>query len=526
MKKIKSRLFSIISILVLFTLIISGCGKDNNNKDSKKKEGPKHAALLKLAGGDYGEPTPFLCYPRGPGGFKVELIFDSLIEKDDKGIIPWLAEKWSISEDGTEFTFDIRKNVKWQDGKDMTAEDVKFSYEYYMKHPPVSNSLVVDGKNLVKNVEVLEGNKVKITVEKYTATALESLGLVRILPKHVWENVTDPNKFSGKDAWVGCGPYILKEYNKEQGSYKYVANKNYWGLKPAVDELQYVPVSDETLAFEKGDIDYFTPSPDILSKYENNSKYGVLNVHPWFGYRLIPNMKKREELQDKDLRQAITYDIDKKELVDKVARGAAVPASPAYLPVDHIWYNKDIKQYDFNLEKAKELLKGKTYSFELLIANSNEDLRIGELIKINMAKIGINITVKSTDSKTRDAAVKSGNYELIINSHGGWGADADTLRNLYVIYKAQTVGQTTGGIPGYSNDEINKLCQEELTEKDQNKRKEIIMKLQKVIAEEVPMIPLYNTEGKDVYRKSKYDGWLCKYDHFTAFSKLSYLEKK
>ncbi len=76
------------------------------------------------------------------------------------------------------------------------------------------------------------------------------------------------------------------------------------------------------------------------------------------------------------------------------------------MPVEHVLYNKDIQQYDFDLEKSKELLNGNSYDFTLLTGNSNAEVRIGELIKINLEKVGINVDVQSLDSKSRDGAIK------------------------------------------------------------------------------------------------------------------------
>jgi len=126
-------------------LVLSGCvtqsgtgGLPGNTTTVNGMASPGIVDTIRLAGGDYGYPTPFQHYPRGPGSFKMNLIFDALVEKDDEGIIPWLAENWDISTDGTEYTFYLRKNVKWQDGQDFTSNDVKFTIDYVKKYPPVS----------------------------------------------------------------------------------------------------------------------------------------------------------------------------------------------------------------------------------------------------------------------------------------------------------------------------------------------------------------------------------------------------
>lgn len=514
----------LLIIIMTFMIAMVGCSAKDINTDGSEN-GKEESLVLNLEGGDWGYPSPYTHYSRGPGAYKMRLIFDSLLERGEEGLIPWLAEDWNITNDGKTYTFNIRENVKWQDGQDMTAEDVKFSFEYYAKHPPVFDELNISKNNFIEKINIIDNHTISINVDNASATLLERFGSARILPKHIWNNVADPKKFNSPKAVVGCGPYILKDYKKEQGAYKFKAFKDYWGPKQKVDTIQFIPVSDNILAFEKGDIDITRVTPDILDKYEDDSKYKIIKNPGFWGYRLMFNMDSNPQFKDKVLRQAIAYAIDKDELIEKVARGAAKPASAGYIPIDHRWYNKKVRKYDFNLDKSKKLLDGKKYSFTLLTGNRNQEVRIGELMKLSLEKVGIDLKVKSVDMKSRDAAVKNGDYEMVLIGHGGWGNDADMLREKYVSEENNIKTTFTGGIPGYGNDMINNLAKKQLSELDLDKRKEIVYNLQEVIAEEIPQIPLYNTTGYDVYRPSKYDGWRHVFDHHTVtHNKISYLE--
>ena len=519
----------LLTITMVFVLLLTGCSANNKGADVNPKEESVEKVEentepleINLAGGDWGYPSPYTHYSRGPGMFKMRMIFDSLLERGEEGLIPWLAESWDISEDGKIYTFKIREGVKWQDGEPMTTEDVKFSFEYFAKHPPVTDDLAISENNYIEVMTVLDEHTINIEVDAPNATLLERFGTARIIPKHIWEDVEDPIKFTGPEAVIGCGPYILTDYQEEQGAYRFEAFEDYWGPKQRVDVIKFVPVSDELLSFENGEIDLTGVTPDVLPKYENDPQYKIVENPAFWGYKIALNMEKRPELKDKELRQALAYAIDKEELVEKVARGAAKVASPAYLPVEHVMYNKDVKQYDFDLDKAKQLLDNKTYEFTLLTGDSNSELRIGELIKISLEKAGINIEVKSVDSKSRDAAIKNGDYEMALNGYGGWGGDPDSLRSQYA---SDTEGTMFAGIPGYSNEKINKLSEEQLSEIDEAKRKDIIFELQEEIAEEIPQIPLYNTTGHNVFRPEKYDGWKHVFNHHAlTHNKISYLE--
>ncbi|AUG58695.1 ABC transporter substrate-binding protein [Acetivibrio saccincola] len=500
-----------ILIAAVLFLGITGCS-DSDTLENQYKD---KSVVVNLQGGDWGYPTPFSHYSRGPGIYKMTLIFDSLLERGEKGYIPWLAKEWTVSEDGCKYTFILRENIKWHDGIDLTAEDVVFSFKYYEKHPPVFNDLTVDGETFIKSVKAIDTHTIEFEVERPVAFLLGKIGNTRIIPKHIWEGVEDPVNFNGPEAVIGSGPYILTYYSREQGAYKFEAFKDFWGPGQRVDVIKFIPVSDNILAFDRGEIDITGVSPDVISKYSDENEYTIIKNPAFWGYRLIFNMEKRPELLDVNVRKAFAHAIDKNELIEKVARNAAVPASPGYLPIHHIWYNDKVVNYEFDIEKAKDLMNGRKLSFTLLTGNSNEEVKIAELIKINLERAGIDIIITSVDTKTRDGAIKNGNYEIVLNGHGGWGGDPDILRTTYA----------NGRIRGYSNDEINELSERQLYEMDVKKRKDIIYKLQEVIGEEVPMLPLYNTTGYCVFRHSKYDGWKYMFDHHeVTHNKLSYLD--
>lgn len=521
---LKRMLKTVISLALAAALGLTGCA--GSKPAASSGENTAKPLVINLEGGDWGYPTPFSHYSRGPGSFKMALIFDSLLERGEKGYVPWLADQWDISADGLTYTFTLKDNVKWQDGQPMTAADVKFSFDYYAVHPPVSNDLTIDNQSFIQSVEAADAKTVRFKVEKPLAIVLGKIGSTRIIPRHIWETVADPLKFTAPEAATGTGPFRLKEYNKEQGAYKFEAFQDFWGPKPLVDTLQFVPVSDPVLAFDKGEIDLTgSITTDILPKYQKDEEYRVLQNPAFWGYRLIFNMEKRTELKDKAVRQAFAYAVNRRELVEKVARNAAVPASAGYLPVGHVWYNPAVKDYEFNPEKAKELLAGRALSFKLLTGNSNEELRIGELLKISLAQAGIELSVTSADTKTRDAAIKKGDYELVLNGHGGWGGDADLLRTTYAAKISTSQSPSADGIRGYSNERLNELCRQQLYEMDGEKRKAMVFQIQELIAEEVPQLPLYNTTGYVVFKPAKFEGWKYMFDHHeVTHNKLSYLD--
>jgi len=141
--------------------------------------------------------------------------------------------------------------------------------------------------------------------------------------------------------------------------------------------------------------------------------------------------------------------------------------------------------------------------------------------------VGVDVQVKSLESKSRDTNLKNGDFELLISGFGGWGTDADYLRTRYCDTGSQSGSVSSGAVVyGYHNDTLNALGARELQELDDEKRKEIIYDMQTVLANDVPAIPLYYTTSYDAWRISKYDGWMNMYDHHArTHSILSYLER-
>lgn len=536
-KKHSVKIISLIVLLTFLSCLFYGCSSDNTAETTKIGE-KKTADVIRLAGGDYGYLSPYAHYPRGPGSFKMRLIFDSLLEKDEEGYIPWLAEKYEVKEEGKQYLFTIKSGVKWHDGKPLTAEDVKFSFEYASTHPMVSSTF---SQNDIEKVEVVGDRQVLITVKKPSAIMLGNLGTARIIPKHIWENIENPKEYLDKEAVIGCGPYMLTDYSKEHGTYRLEAFKDYWGPKQRVKAIEYIPVSEGILAFEQGEIDMTSVTPDVMPRFENDPQYKIAKSKAFWGYRMLFNMSETPVFQQKKLRQAFCHALDKKDMIEKVQRGAGVPGSAGILPPGHIMYNSKVKQYDHNTQKAEYLLvelgydklengvrvnsKGEKLSFNLLVG---DEVRLAEVIKEHLGKAGIEIIVQSVDGKTRDSRVNENKYELAITGHGGWGNDADYLRERFSSETASSssISPNVARFKGYSNPELSELLEEQFATIDENTRKKQIFKIQELIAEDVPEIPLFYTISYSVYKPAKYDGWMYMFDHHSLeHSKLSYLER-
>jgi peptide/nickel transport system substrate-binding protein len=534
----------LILLISVLAFIPMGCSSDRPDHTSEKEKAPasrsgKKVNVIRLQGGDWGYPTPYAHYPRGPGGFKMCLIFDSLLERDETGLIPWLATDWKVLDDGGTYEFTIREQVKWQDGEPLTPEDVKFSLEYASKHPMTWSYIF----KKIESVELKGENTVRVTVSEPGAPMLYNIGRTRILPEHIWKDVENPKEFVSPEAVIGSGPYRLTDYSKSQGTYRFEAFEDFWGPDQRVETIEYVPVSQGILAFEKGDIDMTRVPPDVVSRFEKKPDCKIVKSPGFWGYRLLFNLNERKVLENPKVRQAFLYALDLEELVQKVARGAAIPGNPGILPPDHIMYCPDVKSYGFDPEKAENLLdksgfkkepgktsraddNGRNLQFELVC--SAEEVRMAEVIRERLNGVGFDVRIRSMDAKSRDSMVHNKTYELAVLGHGGWGSDADYLRTRFMGASASgSLSPSDSGLSGYNNPELNELLQKQHVQTDPRMREKTVCRIQKILAKEVPEIPLFYTTSYTVYRPEKYDGWMFMYDHHSLeHSKLSYLERK
>lgn len=521
----KNTVLIAVAVLILM-FAVSGCG--TVKEDGRQQEVPAEPMVLRLEGGDWGFPQPYTCYTRGPGNAKVNYIFDKLIEKDEKEFIPWLAHKWEVLEDGKKYTFHLVENAKWHDGEPFTAADVVFTFNYIKEYPGsvFLSELFMDDSFLLE-VKAVSDYQVQFTLARADATFFDALATVYILPQHVWSEIDRPDKFTSSEAVIGTGPYILTDYNKEHGTYRYEANRNFWGPEPAVDVMEFIPVSDSVLALENGDIHIADIPVDVLPRFQNNPNFTVMEKPAFWGFRVRFNMERVPDFKVREVRQAFAYAIDRQDLVNITARGAAVAGSLGVLPPDHRWFNPSLPKYERDVEKAKALLAqaglaDKKLQYELLVGGDRE-ARIGELIKEQLSDIGIDIQIVSTDMKTRDSKIAQGNYQLVLVGHGGWASDPNYLG---VRFTGGDRGNWLGGTPGYFNAKVEELAERLRKELDENVRKQITMELQQLLAEDVPEISLYLTAGQVVFRNDIHDGWMHVFDHHeTTHNILSFVKR-
>ncbi len=499
---LKKGKFMFLMLLFLATmgaagLITTGCGEKQAGVSKKPadtingKPGIIPVYTIADPSGDWGYPSPYTHYRRGPGYIRMSLIFDTLVWKDEKGLIPGLAAKWGYNPEENSYTFELNKNVKWHDGQKFSAKDIAFTFTYIKEHPYD----LVDCSR-VSGVEVIDDYRVKIYLkEKYAPFLNNIAGALPILPEHIWKAVANPQEFTGPEAVVGTGPYRLLDYSREHGTYLYEANREYYLGQPRVLKLRFVKIGNEMspAALERGEVNFAQIPPEM-----NDRLSGELEViktrYDWV-LKLMFNHRK-EPLSTKEIRHALALAIDREGLVNNAKRGYALAGSPGLLSPDSRWYNQGVEKYSCNPEKAAELLTAQGYrlengyytkngqelALEMLITPEFE--REGQFIRQQLEKTGIRVNLKSLESKTLDALVSDWKFDLALSGNGSIGGDAEILNKI-------VLGQTFISARYDANKELTGLLGKQLTVLDPGEREVIVRRIQELLAGELPFLPLY-----------------------------------
>lgn len=450
------------------------------------------AALVRFAWWtDVGNPTPFQVSTTGPGGaVLLSLLFDTLTWKDANGIIPWLATEWESAPDGLSYTFRLVDSARWQDGQPLTADDVKFSFDYYADHPyrwmPTP---------MVAGADVLGPGQVRLRLTRPYAAFLEDIaGVVPIIPRHVWAAVADPTRYSGPDATLGSGPLRLVSRDEAAGAYRLAAHPTYWRGRPRVAEWRQfaVPAEARVEIVRQGNADVsLSNDASVRALLAGDPRLKIHETAPLSIVRLAVNTT-RAPLDRREVRQALAYALDRARIAETVTRGPAIVGSPGVVPPETPWYNPSLPQYAFDPAQARALLGGQALTLTLL---ADPSAREPDLMRPMLQEVGITLNVQKADAATRNQLLSEGQFELALTSHIGVGGDPDYLRRWYAGEETNAFAQ--GSI--FHNAEYAALGAEQAATLDPARRRALVFRMQEILAEELPTIVLYHRRFYWVY---------------------------
>lgn len=482
-------------------------------------EKSKERILTVSGNGDFGFPSVYTISPKGQGYMTLSYIFDTLMWKDESGLVPYLAEDYSVSEDGMTYTFQLRKGVSFTDGTPFTAEDVKFTFDYMKEHPYKWVSV-----SMVEEASVVDEHTVEIRLNKtYNPFLSDVAGSLPILPRHIWENVTEPETFTEPEAAISTGPFILENYDAAAGTYTFKANEDYFYGDVQIDKLVIANVSggDSKEALLSGEI---VAAPNISYKaamsLKDSPEYTVLEGPGLSVTRLYFNFDE-EAMAVKEIRQAMYHAVNLDEIVEKAYGGAGYAGSAGHVQPGTPWYNPDVRQYAYDVETAKKMLSeagaadsngdgileynGEEMSYTLTFTENDE--KLAELLVSYMKAVGIELVPQSADDATVKAAISEGNFELAFNTNGSFGGDPVFLSRFATVGADGAPSVTGQGGKTWESEEYNKIYNESAVEQDDAKRHEQVNELQEIIAEELPCLTLYYKKAVAAYNNTIFDGF-------------------
>lgn len=446
----------------------------------------------------------------------------------DYEAIPALATSWE-TEDNQTWTYHLREGVKFHDGVEVTAEDVKFMFEHFVHSDPVWEYEEV----MTSNVKVIDKYTVEITLENPHGGAGGKYPpgfWTPVVPKHIFEPVKDNiTSFPNEEA-IGSGPFKLKEF--KAGEYVWFeANKEWWGDGPYVDEVVFQMFGSEdarNMALKKGQIDmigYAGVDPVSAKQFEGEENIDILSTGgiqiPWITF----NLHNDTPIQDLAVRQAIMYAIDKQRITDMVYLGFAERVYGFVYP-EMEEFNPDIKRYEYDVAKAKQILAdagytdtdgngivndpetGEDVEFDGPI-NSQKQYMIKtmRLISEDLEKIGIKVNVTTMDQGTLLDYIydpKSDKYVMsIIDEEPGPYADW-----VWEFARGYEGGGEGWNSAYYNSDEFDAHLEAMLQAETLEERKEHVYAMQRILAEDLPYGFLVRQDAIDPVRTDNVIGYV------------------
>ena len=519
MKK-KPFILLLISLLAI-SMFLAGCNSKTNEATGGKKDPVSGSAAKKdtLVYGRGGDSTSLDPITSTEGEtFKVtENIFENLIQYGDQDttINPGLAESWKVTPDGLTYTFKLRQGVKFHDGTDFNAEAVVFNFDRWMNgnadsfpYYTMFGGYKGEKGHVIKEVKAVDDHTVQFVLTRPQAPFLKNLAMSPF-------GIASPEavkKYGDKFRQhpVGTGPFKFVEW-KENDTITLEKNPDYWQKGyPKLNKVIFRVIPENTArlnALANGEIDVM----DGLNNSDEATVKANANLQvierPSMNVGYIGLTTTRKPFDNKLVRQAINYAIDKKSIIDAFYGGKALEAVNP-MPPSIEGYNKSVEPYPYDLEKAKQLLKEAGYEkgFEtdlwaMPVARPYmpEAQKVAEVIQESLSKIGVKAKIQSVDWATYLDKAAKGEFDMFMLGWTGDNGDPDNF--LYTLLDKDSIGSNNYSY--YSNDQLHDILIKAQTETDQVKRNALYEQAQVIIHDDAPWVPLVHSTpllaaGKDV----------------------------
>ncbi|HEX2501843.1 MAG TPA: ABC transporter substrate-binding protein [Methylomirabilota bacterium] len=432
-----------------------------------------------------------------------EHCYESLTAFDAKAqIVPALAERWDTP-NPTTYVFHLRRGVKFHDGGEFTAEDVKYTFDIVLD--PKGPAFWRGNFDQVDRVEAVDRHTVRFTTKAPFPPLLGALAILRssaIIPKGAME------KLKLETQVIGTGPYRLVEY-VPKSHIKLRKNPDYWGRPlPYLDEVTFRILEEEdarVAGLRAGSLDYAFLTPEGVQRLRNEPRIVVSSRPRTYLYAFVIN-RQRKPWSDPRARQALSLATDRQEIIEKVFSGGATMAGPIpfgfgdwYLTAEELqakWYRPD-------LAKAKALLREAGvpdgHAIDLLVTPFNQNFPgLAVVFADQLKRIGLNVTIRQVEQGVflKEVAPPTFNYDIQANAY--------TARHDPDGYVYNGLHSQTRNAAGYSNPKLDELLTKARTTIDRAQRKTMYREIQQILLDDAPNVWLGNdnvTEGLQSYVK-------------------------
>jgi peptide/nickel transport system substrate-binding protein len=420
------------------------------------------------------------------------LIYNSLLRADEHSRLRTeLAENWRMLNDRT-YLFNLRRDAKFHNGQELTAADVKYTFESILD--PANRSPKRSLLKPLESIEQIDAYQLRFHLSAPHAPFVEQFTLGIVPAGTLPETATS-------EPPPGSGPFMLEATDSgEKVTLK--RNSNSWQGKPNLAGVVFKIVPDalvRVLEFKKGNIDFMQNDlePDVVPWLKKNTDADV-GAYPGTTFQYIGINLNHPILKNVKVRRALAYAIDREGIVRHLLKNTGTVADGLLSPLNWAYDNAG-PRWPYDPNRAKLLLDeagfpdpdgdGPLPRFRLSFKTTNIDLRrrIAEAIKEQLQQVGIDLEVRSYEWGTFYGDVKNGNFHLYSLAWVGV-ADPDIL---YQIFHSSSVPPNGDNRGRYSNPEIDRLLERGRSATDPQERRRIYGQVQRILAEELPYVPLW-----------------------------------
>lgn len=474
--------------------------------------------IIEASTGDAKTANPILSTDTTSGRI-IRMMFNQVVTPDVQTTspAPELASKWDISSDGLTYTFTMQSGVKWHDGQPFSANDVKFTYTL-MLNPASKSPRTSVLKDRIKSIDSPDDATVTFTLSKPASSFLASNMVYGIIPQHILGSV-DPGALAQHDfstgkkgVTIGTGPFMFDSWTKDD-HVQMVKNPSYWKGTVNLDRYILKVVPDATAASQQlktGESDWLqVVDPSALADLQKQSNLNVA-VYDTFSFTFYTyqlDASKTPLFQDKAVRQALLYALDRQAMVDAIYFGQALVAVGTMPKLSWAYDPSAItNKYPYDLNKAKQLLdqagwkagsdgilakNGQKLSFTGYTSSvSNTFEQLMTVFQQSWKKIGVDCTPKFEEwNAFLDRITGTHTFDIFLVGFV-WGVDPD--QTTMWDSTAFTGGFNMGK---FSNAQVDQYLQQGLATTDQKQRTQIYAQMQNVLMDELPEAILFFPKG-------------------------------